>query len=117
MHDIATNEYRRSALAAALFIPSKDVHPGGAPGTAWRNQFRKENITEEFVSLYSPTKIAVRLPPILQYNAPGRISEDFEVVRIPKELLKRAHSDIQRDKVEGRTKAAVFAKAQPHGEL
>ena len=117
MHDIESNDSRRAVLAQALFQPVVNVHPGGAPGTAWIHNFKNENITAEFVSLHSPSKLAVRLPPILNYAAPGRISEDFEVRRIPRELLLRAHSDIPHEKVQGQGKARVFAAVPQRGEL
>ena len=117
MHDIAENPFRRSELAASLFTPITNVHPGGAPATAWVNNFSPDNVTEIHVTLLTPRKLTVRLPPIERYAAPGRVSEDFAVDRIPKDLLKRAHSDIPGKKVFGKTKAEIYATKQAQTEL
>jgi len=117
--DIVPHMDRRHLLAEALFTPAANAHPGGAPMTAWTNQFRWENITEHDVKLMDKNTLSIKLPPIPKYAAPGGAPEYFQVKRIPALLLARAHSDILEEKIEGKTKAEVVnsLKASQSREL
>jgi len=117
MHDIPVNDYRRRELATALWTPSQNMHPGGAPDTAWVKQFHVDNVTADHVKLLSPSRLSVSLHALPGYAAPGSIPEQFLLRYIPSTLLGRSHEDILHDKLDGELKAEVLQARHAGGEL